>query len=271
MSLFGVGLRTEHFPYLEKKPQTQLDWFEVISENHMTSRGRPWEMLEVMSEKYKLGFHGVSLSIGSRAPLNFDYLKKLKEMISVFSPILVSDHLCWTGLDKSNFHNLLPLPYNKENLNHVCQKLDQVQSFLGREVAMENLSAYLDFKSSTMTEWDFLAEVSNRSGCKILLDVNNIYVNSKNHGFCPFQYIDAIPKNRIAQIHLAGFSDMGTYLFDTHSSTVHENVWELFDYLIRDVADVPVLLEWDEDIPDFIQLEEEVLKAKKIWERYHGL
>lgn len=270
MSEFGVGLRTDHYAYLEERPQTKVDWFEVISENHMNSRGRPWEILEVLRKDYPLAFHGVSLNIGLDKAPNLNYLKKLKEMIEFFDPFIVSDHLCWTGFENSNIHNLLPLSYTDENINRVSSKMDQIQSFLGREMALENLSAYVEHKHSTYTEWDFLVKVAKKSGCKILLDINNIYVNSVNHQFDPIEYLDSIPAEKVAQIHLAGFSDMGDFLFDTHSKPVYPKVWELFNHIVKRLPNVPVLIEWDEDIPPFNELENEAMKAKEIWSKHHG-
>lgn len=269
MSLFGVGLRTTHYPYLENLPQTNCDWFEVISENYMNSRGRPWKMLELIRSRYPVAFHGVSLNIGLDAPVNMTYLKKLKEMVNAFCPFIISDHLCFTGLQNKNLHNLLPLPYTDEVISFVSQKLDQVQSVLGREIAIENLSAYFEYEHSPYKEWEFLNLVSKKSGCKILLDINNIYVNSKNHGFDPLEYLNSIPIEKIAEIHLAGFSDMGDFLFDTHSNPVHENVWGLYSHMIKKAPHVPTLIEWDEDIPAFERLEQEAQKAKKIWCEHH--
>lgn len=270
MSQFGVGLRTKHYPKLEEQPQTKLDWFEVVSENHMNSQGRPWAILEKMRENYPVAFHGVSLNIGVNKEINLNYLTKLKEMIEVFDPMIVSDHLCWTGLPASNIHNLLPLPYNDESIHMVCTKMDKVQSFLGREIALENLSAYFEFKNSTYSEWEFLNLVAKKSGCKLLLDINNVYVNSQNLGFNPKDFIDSIPPEKVAQIHLAGFTNMGDFLFDTHSKPVYPEVWELFRHAIKNLKDVPVLIEWDEDIPEFEVLEDEAMKAKKIWGEVHG-
>jgi len=270
MSQFGVGLRHQHFPYLIDRPQTSVDWFEVISENFMTTRGYPSEVLENMRKDYPISLHGVCLSIGSYDELNLDYLTKLKDLIKRVDPFLVSDHLCFTGLEKNNLHNLLPLSYNDETLNYLVQRLDKVQNFLGRQISLENLSAYFSISDSTYTEWDFLRNLAEQSGCKILLDINNIYVNSENQKFDPYKYLDAIPSELVSEIHLAGFSDMGEFLFDTHSTFVHDNVWKLYQYKIKDAEAIPTLIEWDEDIPDFQVLEAEMLKAKNIWSKVHG-
>lgn len=270
MCKIGLGLRKEHYSFLEKKPKIHARWFEVISENHLNSKGRPWQILEIMRRDFPLAFHGVSLSIASFAPLNFNYLEKLNEMIKSFDPFLVSDHLCFTGLPGANIHNLLPFPFNDQMLDHLIERIDQVQNFLGRKIALENLSAYIDFRESKYKEWEFIAKLLKHSDCNLLLDINNVYVNSQNHKFDPKIYIDAIPKDKVAEIHLAGFSDMGDFLFDTHSKPVYPEVWDLFSYAIKDLKNVPVLVEWDEDIPEYNVLEAEALKAKKIWEGYHA-
>ncbi len=268
--LFGVGLRTEHFPFLQDKPQTSIDWFEVLTENHMNSRGRPWQILELIRADYPMAFHGVSLNIGLEAEVNRSYLDGLKSMIDTFDPFLVSDHLCWTGMEGSNIHNLLPLPYTKAVVERISSKMDKVQTVLGRSLALENLSAYLECQNSEMSEWEFLTEVARKSGCKILLDINNVYVNSVNHGFDPLVYLEYIPKNLVAQFHLAGFSDRGNFLFDTHSRVVQPEVWSLYKYAVKKWPHVPTLVEWDEDVPEFSVLEEQAMEAKKIWGQVNG-
>lgn len=265
MSLFGAGLRHEHFSYLMEKPQTKIEWFEAITENFINTRGRPFEVLMEVRKDYPVSLHGVSLSIGVAEELDQSYLKKLKELIEIVDPLLVSDHLCWTGFAKNNLHNLLPLPYTKETLNFLIPRIQRVQEFLGREIALENLSAYVESSESTYTEWDFLREVSKQSGCKILLDINNIYVNSQNYGFDPKVYLDAIPDEAVAEIHLAGFSEMEDFLFDTHSTHAHPEVWKLYEHKTKTCKKAPTLFEWDEDIPDFAVLEAEVEKARNIW------
>jgi uncharacterized protein (UPF0276 family) len=269
----GVGLRSEHYPFFEKpieENQHCLKWFEIISENYIDSYGRPRDILNLVRENNPISMHGVSLSIASHEGLNFDYLEKLKQLIKEVDPFLVSDHLCWTGSAHANLHNLLPFAYNEANLSMVSERIDQVQNSLGREMAIENLSAYFDYKESTFTEWDFIKELAKKSGCKLLLDINNIYVNSQNHDFDAKTYLDTIPLDQVAEIHLAGFSDMGDFLFDTHSKPVYPAVWDLFEHVIEKKSDIPVLIEWDEDIPDFRVLEDEAKKAIKIWEKFHG-
>ncbi len=260
----GVGLRSEHYTDLENSLETNVNWFEALTENHLDSKGRPFEILERVRQQYPLSFHGVSLSIAGHEELRPDYLKRLKEFYDYFEPEIISDHLCWTGLNDSNFHNLLPFAFTKENLNFLSDRINYVQDFLNRQISLENLSAYFDYKKSEMTEWEFIANLLKKSGHKQLLDVNNIYVNSKNHKFDPKIYIDAIPTESISHIHLAGFTDMGEFLFDTHSNPVFDEVWDLYRYTISTKGAIPTLIEWDEDIPSFEILQNEALKAKEI-------
>lgn len=270
MNIFGVDLKHQHFPYLLERPQTKVDWFEVISENFMNTRGYPLETLMKIREDYPISLHGVGMSIGQHHDLDHNYLKKLKELINLIDPILVSDHLCWTGAPDRKAHNLLPLPYNQETLNKVVSRIQKIQDYLGREVSFENVSAYFELKSSTYSEWEFLREVSKKSGSKILLDINNIYVNSKNHKFDPYEYLDAINEDLISEIHLAGHTDTGSFLFDTHSTSVCSDVWELYQYKIKNKKNIYTLIEWDEDVPEFKELEAEAIKARLKWEESDG-
>jgi len=264
--MFGVGLRTTHYSRLESNSDSQLDWFEILTENHLGSQGRPQTILAHLRQRYPFSFHGVSLNIASHEPLNLDYLRQLKRFADEYQPILISDHLCWTGLAERNLHNLLPIPYTPENLNYLARRIDQVQTVLERPLALENLSAYFDFKTSTLREWEFLAQLAQEADCKLLLDLNNIYVNACNHGFDARTYIDAIPADRIAQYHLAGYTDLGTHLFDTHSQAVYPDVWALYRYALQSKGLHPTLIEWDDEIPEFEVLEAEALKAKAIWQ-----
>lgn len=263
--MFGVGLRSTHYSKLEQDLSSQLDWFEILTENHLDSDGRPQRILEHIHQRYPLSFHGVSMNIANCEPLSFDYLKRLKTFIAKYRPIIVSDHLCWTGLAHANLHNLLPFPYTAESMAFLRERITLVQDYLERRIALENLSAYFNFKESTLDEWEFLAQLSESADCLILLDINNLYVNSVNHQFDPFAYIDAIPTDRIAQYHLAGFSELDKFLFDTHSKPVYDKVWELYEYALKTKGLKPTLIEWDEDIPDFETLEAEAMKAKSIW------
>ena len=269
-SLIGAGLRHAHFPYLSEKPQTVTNWFEIISENFITTRGYPFEVLMKLRQDYPIGMHGVSMNLASFEKHDQEYLKKLKELIELVDPMLVSDHLCWTGKHNNNLHNLLPFPYIKENLLHVVDKISQAQDYLGRQLLIENLSAYFQVEKQEFCEWEFLKEVAKKAGCKILLDINNIYVNSQNQQFNPYVYLDAIDVDLIGEIHLAGYSDMDNFLFDTHSKPVYPQVWELYKHKIKDCPNVPVLIEWDEDIPEFPVLDSEVKKALTIWSSHHG-
>jgi uncharacterized protein (UPF0276 family) len=266
----GVGLRPTHYPYLEPRPQTKVSWFEAISENYMDTKGRPLDMLELIRKDYPVALHGVSLSIASAEGIRQNYLHNLRALVERIDPFIVSDHLCWTGLLQQNLHDLLPIPFTDEALNLIVNHVDKVQTCLGRQILLENVSTYLRVPEADWSEWDFLNGVANRSGCGILLDINNLYVNAKNHQFDPYIFLEAIPTHVIGQIHLAGYTDMGTHLFDTHSKPVYPEVWDLFSSLIARAPEVPVLIEWDEDIPEFPQLEEEALKAAQIWTYHHG-
>lgn len=257
----GVGLRRDHFTRVLDSP-TQVDWFEVISENFMVDGGRPLHVLDRVRRDYPVVLHGVSLSIGSTDALDEDYLDRLLALAERIEPAWISDHLCWTGVGGHNAHDLLPLPYTEETLDHVVERVLAVQDHLGRPIALENASTYLTFAGSTLPEWEFLSEISQRSDCGILLDVNNVYVSAMNHGFDPEKYIAAIPSERVWQIHLAGHTDRGTHLLDTHSREVCDDVWDLYHFATRHVGAVASLIEWDEDIPDWEILEAECQRAR---------
>lgn len=262
--MVGVGLRSAHFPRLLERPRTPVRWFEAVTENYMDSSGRPLEVLKKIREDYPVALHGVSLSIGGVEGPRPGYLERLKRLIGAVEPMLVTDHLCFTGAHASNLHDLLPLPYTEEAIRTVVANVSRVQDSLGRPIALENVSSYLSYKESEMTEQAFLVEIARRAGCKILLDVNNVYVSAVNHGFAAEDYVDAIPTELIAQLHLGGYSDMGTFLFDTHSRAPTDPVWELYRRVIRRVPEVPVLIEWDEAIPAWEVLENEAIKAARI-------
>lgn len=231
----------------------------------MDTFGRPLEMLEKIRADFPIAAHGVSMSIGSPAGLNIEYLKKLKNFVDRIQPQIVSDHFCWTGVGGYNFHDLLPVPFTKKNQDELVGRIDQVQSLLGRKIILENVSSYITYKISEMSEWEFIAGACQRSGCGMLFDVNNLYVNATNYGFDAENYIKSIPKEVIGQIHLAGFTDKGTFLFDTHSAPVYSEVWKLYKKLIQHAGSVPVIVEWDENLPEFVELEAEAKKAKNIW------
>lgn len=264
-----MGLRPTHYPYLLEGFKTQVDWFEIISENFMDSGGRPAAILEQIRARYPIAVHGVSMSIASPSGLNLDYIKKLKNFINRVQPKTVSDHLCWTGIAPHNLHDLLPVPFTANELKELVNRVDRVQSVLGRQILLENVSSYITYKKSELTEWDFIRELCKKSGCGFLFDINNLYVNAKNHDFNAEDYINAIPPEIIGQIHLAGFSDMGEFLFDTHSRPVYKEVWPLYQLVIKKAPNVPVIVEWDENIPEFLELEQEAMKAKLLWEKTH--
>jgi uncharacterized protein (UPF0276 family) len=257
----GVGLRREHFDRV-LSDRTGVDWFEVISENYLVKGGRPLQILERVRRDYPLVLHGVSLSIGSADPLDRSYLDRLRDLAARIEPAWVSDHLCWTSIGGHNSHDLLPLPYTEETLEHVVSRLVAVQDHLGRRIALENASTYLRFAGSSIPEWEFLGEVAHRADCGILLDVNNVYVSSVNHGLDPEKYLAAVPAERVWEIHLAGHTDRGSHLLDTHSTHVCDEVWELYRFASRRIGAVASLVEWDEDIPDWDTLEAEGARAR---------
>jgi hypothetical protein len=240
-----------------------VDWFEVISENYMDSQGRPRYVLEQIAERYPIVMHGVSLSLGSTDPLDFDYLRKLRELAAAVRAAWVSDHLCWTGVAGRNSHDLLPLPLTEQSLRHVVEKLRIVQDFLERPFVLENPSSYVTFTCSEMTEWEFLSRMADDADCGLLLDVNNVFVSSVNHDFDPAEYIAAIPGDRVVQYHLAGHTDCGTHLIDTHDGPVIDPVWALYRQAHQRTGDVSTLLEWDARIPEFPVVHAEVLKARQ--------
>jgi len=259
----GVGLRTKHFPRVWEGT-ARVDWFEVISENFMIRGGRPLAVLERARATAPLVLHGVSLSLGSTDPLNETYLRDLRMLVARFEPAWVSDHLCWGSLGGHYVHDLLPLPYTEEALQHVVERILAVQDRLGRQILIENVSTYLTFSHSTMPEWDFLAAVATQADCGILLDVNNIYVSAINHNFNPEEYLAALPAEHIGQIHLAGHSNKGTYLLDTHDGPVIAPVWDLYRSALRRFGPVSTLIEWDDRIPEFDELCAEAERARAI-------
>lgn len=248
-----------------------MGWLEVHSENYFGDGGAPLHYLERIREHYPLSLHGVSLSIGSTDPLDRGHLSHLANLISRFEPGLVSEHLCWSSVGGTHLNDLLPLPYTEEALAHVCQRVGQVQDALGRRILIENVSSYLSFKHSTLPEWEFLAQVAQRSGCGILLDVNNIYVSARNHGFDPSTYLSAVPAAAVGEIHLAGFAvntyDEGDILIDHHGARVADEVWALYAQAVEHTGAVPSLIEWDTDIPELDVLLDEAEHADRVLER----
>ncbi len=260
---FGLGLRPQHYPYIFEH-QPSVDWFEIISENFMDTDGKPKRNLARIKEQYPVVMHGVSLSIGSVDPLNSDYLKKLKALMDWVNPAWVSDHLCWTGVAHKNTHDLLPLPYTEESLKHIVHRIQQVQDRLGRRIALENPSTYLEFKHSTIPEAEFIAAMANEADCHLLLDVNNVYVTCFNHRLDPQSYLDALPLDRVIQVHLSGHSHKGNHIVDTHDDHVIDEVWHLYKYVVHRAGRVPnTMIEWDDCIPEFPVLSAELDKARE--------
>lgn len=265
---FGVGLRSQHYPYLMALDHTQqskpVDWLEIISENYIDNFGYGRHVLATLKQYYPIVMHGVSMNIGSTDPLDFNYLNKLKALTHFVQPAWVSDHLCWTGVAGVNSHDLLPIPLTDESLSHVIQRVKQIQEVLERPIVLENPSTYLEYCHSSLTEPLFFTELVNATGCGMLLDVNNVFVSAFNHGFDPEAYIRALPVQKIVQIHLAGPSDCGDYLVDTHDQPVPQRVWELYALAQQLTGGVSTLLEWDANIPPFEQLVAELNKAKNV-------
>ncbi|MGI2107223.1 MNIO family bufferin maturase [Shewanella frigidimarina] len=260
---FGLGLRTDHFEYILQH-QPDIDWFEVLSENYLVAGGKPRYYLEAIAEQYPVVMHGVSMSIGSSDPLDMDYLKALKKLSNDIQPKWISDHICWTSIHGVNSHDLLPLPYTEETVNHVAQRVRQVQDVLGRRILLENVSSYLSYQDSTMDEWDFLSQVAEAADCLVLLDINNIYVSARNHHFNPLDYLKKIDPRRVQQFHLAGHSDFGDYVIDTHDHDVPASVWTLYQAALERFGAVSTMIERDANIPQFPALYNELLEAKHI-------
>ena len=256
----GVGLRTVHFGHiLSKVPE--VDFYEALTENFLDTGGRPLHVLDRIAERTPVVLHGVSMSIGGTDPLDFDYLRKVKALARRTKALWVSDHLCFTGVMGRNTHDLLPLPYTEESLKHVTRRAKTVSDFLERPLVLENPSSYVEFRASTISEWTFFDRLLRDADCGMLLDVNNVYVSSVNHGFDAVEYLDALPHDRVVQYHLAGHTDKGTYLLDTHSARVKDEVWSLFRHANALTGPRATLLEWDEDIPDFETVHAEARKA----------
>jgi uncharacterized protein (UPF0276 family) len=260
---FGLGLRPDYYDeILETKPN--LDWFEITTENYMVAGGKPLYYLDKIRAHYPIVMHGVSLSLGSTDPLDQDYLNQLKSLAERVEPEWISDHLCWTGINDLNLHDLLPLPYTQESIDHIVSRISQVQDFLGRRIAVENVSSYLTYTQSDMTEWEFINEVVSRADCYLLLDVNNIYVSSVNHQFHAMDFLKAMPAQRIVQIHLAGHSDYGDYIIDTHDAPVIEPVWDLYSETIKRFGNLSTMIERDDNMPPLADLMAEINRARQL-------
>ena len=263
---FGVGLRTVHYEHILRE-QPRLDWFEVLSDNYLHTRGRPLTFLDRIAARYPVALHGVGLSIGSADPLDLDYLAQLKALRDRVGARWVSDHICWTGVNGRYGHDLYPIPFTEEALRHVAGRVRQVQDYLEAPLVLENPSTYLDFRGSTLGEAEFIAGLLEEADAGLLLDVNNVYVNSRNHGFDPLVYLKRLPLQRVVQLHVAGHSQAQGYLADTHSAPVAEPVWALLEQAVRLGARAPLLLEWDADIPAFAVLERELALGQACFAR----
>jgi uncharacterized protein (UPF0276 family) len=260
---FGLGLRPEHYrDFLDGRPR--VDWLEVISENYLVPGGKPLHHLDAIRRDHPMVMHGVSLSIGSTDPLDVHYLRQLKQLAGRIEPGWISDHLCWTGMDHTNLHDLLPLPYTEAALRHLVPRIAQVQDLLGRRLVLENVSSYVRFASDEMSEAEFIAELLKRSDCLLLLDVNNVYVSSVNHGFSATGFIDAMPADRVVQLHLAGHRDNGDHLVDTHDAPVCDAVWQLYRHTLQRLGPVPTMIERDDHIPPIDALIAELDQARSI-------
>ena len=260
---FGLGLRAEHYAdILDGEPA--IDWFEAISENYMVPGGQPLRMLDRIRERWPVALHGVSMSIASTAEPDMDYLRGLKALAARVEPAWISDHLCWTGVHGKNLHDLLPIPYTRQSLDHVVDRVHLVQDTLGRALTLENVSTYVRFAGAEMTEWEFLSELSRRTGCFLLFDVNNVYVSAFNHGFDPLDFLDGVPADRVVQMHMAGHSHMGGHIIDTHDRPVADDVWDLYRAALKRFGPVSTIIERDDDIPPLAEIMVEVEETRRI-------
>jgi uncharacterized protein len=258
---FGLGLRAEYYQLIQDT-HPAVDWFEIITEDYLIPGGRPLDNLYKVRQNYPVVMHGVSLSLGSTDPLNLPYLAQVKSLAKTIEAKWISDHLCWTGINHQTSHDLLPIPYTEEALQHVVARIKQAQDMLGQQIAIENVSSYLTYRDSALTEWEFLKEVVEQADCKILLDVNNIFVSSFNHHFDPETYLQAIPVDRVQQIHIAGHTNLGDVIVDTHDHTVIPAVWQLYQKALQRFGMVSTLLERDDRFPPFAMLLNELNKTR---------
>lgn len=264
---FGLGLRPQHYDALLSADTNAVDWLEIVSENYLVDGGRPLAMLDRIAERWPLAMHGVSLDIGGSDPLDRDYLRALGRLAKRVRPALVSDHLCWTRHDGVQLHDLLPLPCNEDTLRHVAARVHQVQDALGTQLVLENVSSYLRFTGNTMDEAAFLTALVGETGCGLLIDVNNVYVNARNHGIDPHAYLDALPRHAVRQLHLAGHSEdaLGSgLLIDTHDAPICDGVWALYAHALQRFGDVPTMIERDDRIPPLAELLDELDIARGI-------
>ena len=260
---FGLGLRPEHYEEIAANPG-RVSWFEALSENYMVPGGMPLHWLDSIRRDYPMALHGVSLSIGSIDPLDRRYLDELKTLVARVEPMWVSDHLCFTGLRGQNMHDLLPLPYTEEALDHVAERVMAVQDHLGRRLVLENVSSYVSYAASELTEWDFIAELARRADSEILLDVNNVYVSAFNHEFDAMAFLRAMPRERVRQFHLAGHTHKGSHIIDTHDEPIVADVWALYAEAVKLFPGVPTMIERDANFPPYAELLAELDQARRI-------
>ena len=259
---FGLGLRPEHYGDFITAPQP-VDWLEILSDNYLVPGGKPLHYLERVRRDYPLAMHGVAMNLGSCDPLDRAYLRDLKQLAGRVEPDIISDHLCWTGVDGKRLHDLLPLPYTEEAMRHVAGRIRQVQELLGRRLTIENVSTYVEVQAP-LTEWEFVSAIAAEADCDLLVDINNIYVSGRNHGFDPLRYLQALPPQRVRQFHLAGHTDLGNYCIDTHDHPVCDAVWELYHAAVQLFPGVPVMIERDDRIPPLAELVEELAHARGV-------
>lgn len=266
---YGLGLRPPHYQtVLDTQPE--VDWFEIVSENFMVQGGRPLDYLDRIRERYPIVMHGVSLSVGGVDPLDWDYLRALRDLAGRIDPPWISDHLCWTGQGGYNLHDLMPLPYTEEAVRHVAGRVQQVQDYLGRRILLENVSSYVTYHQSEISEWEFLSAVVKEADCLILLDINNIYVSAVNHRFAPQDYLRGVPAERVQQFHLAGHTDYGDLIVDTHDHPIVTPVWDLYSEALERFGPVATLIERDDNLPPLGELLDELRQAREVGKRVLG-
>ena len=266
---YGLGLRTDYYDIIVQE-HPPVDWFEILTENYMVAGGKPLYYLDQVRERYPVVMHGVSLSIGGTDPLDRDYLAQLKKLAQRAQPRWISDHLCWTGQGGHNIHDLLPLPYNDDAIKHVAQRVRQVQDYLERQILLENVSSYVTYSHSAIPEWEFYSAVAEEADCLMLLDINNIYVSARNHGFDPLDYVNGVPLERVQQFHLAGHTDYGDYVIDTHDHPVVDPVWELYAAALKRFGPVSSMIERDDNMPEFASLMQELQMLRDIGKQVLG-
>lgn len=266
---FGLGLRPTHYQdIIDTKPA--VDWFEIITEDYLVAGGNRLHFLDAIREHYPLAMHGVSLSIGSCDPIDWEYLKQIKNLAKRVKPCWISDHFCWTGVNGTNLHDLMPLPFTQEAVKHVAERVSQVQDFLQRQILLENVSSYVTYNNDEMTEWEFLSSVAEEANCLLLLDINNVYVSSFNHHFDPLDYLRGVPAKRVQQFHLAGHNNFGTHIIDTHDHAIIDPVWNLYEFSVRHFGYVSTMIERDDFIPPIEELLIELKKAETIAEKIYS-